>query len=119
MVLNPEAPVGAKRTRPLGVDLALKVERPAFVSDVPWSDQEREANPEHECVNGKEGAIVKKNTRPSNKGRDDAEGCGQSGEDELGTVANTHNISVGPDIEPCKEAENESDEGVDRKLKNS
>lgn len=31
-------------------------------------------------------------------------------------VANKHYISMGLDVEPCEEVENESDEGVDSKL---
>jgi len=113
LVLNPEPPIRAERAGPLGVDLAFEVERPALVGDVTWGDKEGEADPEHERIYGEEGAVVEQYTRPSNKGCDNAKRGSQGGKDELGAITNTHDISMGPDIEPCQQAEYECNEGVD------
>ena len=51
-VLNPEAACCAKVTRPLGIDLAFKVERALFVGEVTRYDEKGEAEPKSKSVDG-------------------------------------------------------------------
>lgn len=58
LVLDAEAAVGAEGAGPLGVDLALEVERATLVCDVAGGDEEGEADPKQEGKDGEEGAVV-------------------------------------------------------------
>lgn len=110
LVLDPQSSLRTEVAGPLGVDLALEVECPALVGDVAGGDEEGKAEPEHECENGEERTVVEQDAGPSDEGCEDTEGGGHGGEDELGAVANTDDVSVGPDVEPCKEAEDKRHE---------
>ena len=112
LVLDSQPPFCAEVAGPLGVDLALEIECSAFVGDVPGSDEEGETYPEHECEYGEERTVVEEDAGPSDDGCEDTEGCSQCGEDELGAVAHAYDVSVGPDVEPCKKAEDESDKRI-------
>ena len=55
----------------------------SFVGDVAWGDNECKSDPEEEGPNGKEAAIVEKDSGPADDAGEEAEGGGEGGEDEL------------------------------------
>lgn len=87
-----------------------------LVGDIAWHDEESEANPQQEAVDGQEHAVVKENAGPSDQGCDYAERGSDGGGDELGDVSNTNNVGVGPDVEPSEQTEDESNKRVSREL---
>ena len=58
LVLDAEAAVCTESARPLRVDFSFEIERAALVGEVAWHDEEDEGDPEKECVNGEEGAVI-------------------------------------------------------------
>ena len=116
LVLDAEPAGDAKVLRPLGVDLAVEVESVLFIGDVAGDDEEGEAEPEEEGVDGEEGAVVEEDACPANEGGDDTEGSGEGGGDELGAVADADDVCVFPDVEPGAEEEDEARDGVGGEL---
>lgn len=116
LILDTEATLCAEVSGPLGVDFSFEVERAAFVGEVAWHDEEDESDPEKECVDGEEGAVVEENAGPPDEGGDDADRGGEGGDDEFGSVACTHDIGVLPDVEPRQEGKDERCESVRRQL---
>lgn len=101
LVLYPQSARCSKCTRPLCVDLALKIERAVSVGHITWSDKEGKGNPGKEGVHGEKAAVVHEDASPAHEGSEDADGSRKGGYDELRAIANTDNICAGPGIEPC------------------
>jgi hypothetical protein len=57
-VLYAQATLITELAGPLGIDLSLEVKRAPAISDVTWNDEQREADPEKEGVDGEERAVV-------------------------------------------------------------
>jgi len=102
----------AELLTPLCVDFTFEVECAAFIGEVARSDEECEGDPAEEGVDGKEGTVVEEDTSPPNKGGDEPDGGGDSGDDEFWAVADADNVCMRPDVEPGEEAEDERDDGV-------
>ena len=86
------------------VQFSFQVECPLLVGHVTRGDQQGEANPKEEAVDGKEGAIVEENAGPTDDGRENTESGRNGGDDQFGMVSNTNDISVVPDVEPDEKA---------------
>ena len=113
LVLDAQTAGDAEGAGPLGVDLALEVERAHFVREIPGDEDEDEGDPGEESVDGEEGAVVHEEADPADEGGEDARGGCERGEGQLGVVARADDVRVCPDVEPCEEAEYEGGEGVE------
>ena len=100
LVLNAQTAAQAEVAGPLGVDLALEVERALLVSDVAGRDEQREADPEEERVPGEESAVVEDDAGPADEGGEDAKRGSGGADDELGSVTDTDDVCMVPDVEP-------------------
>jgi hypothetical protein len=76
-VLNPQPTLVAEGPGPLLVHLSLEIERSSLVGDVSWYDEESEADPKQECVNGEERTIVKQDAGPADDASEYSHGCCQ------------------------------------------
>ena len=111
-VLNAQSTNCTEVSRPLGVELSFQVESALFVGEVPWRDEECEADPEKERVESKERAIVKEDASPAKDGGDCCCCCRCRGENELGTVTRANDVSTFKDVKPGHQTENESSDGI-------
>ena len=66
-VLDTESTFRAEVSGPLEVDLALEVERLLLVRHVSWRDDQCEADPKHQGVDGEEGSVVEHDARVTNE----------------------------------------------------
>lgn len=100
----------------MGVQFSFKVECPLFVGHVAWRDEQCEADPEEEAVDGEEGAIVEEDAGPTDERRENAESGCDGGNDQLGVVSNTDDIGVVPDVEPDEKAGDKTSERIATEL---
>lgn len=111
-ILNAKSARITQIPRPLSVDFSFEVERTPFVCHVARDDEKSKAYPEKECVDSEEGAIVKENTGPTDKGRCDAKhGC-EGGDNKFGPVADSDDVCVSPHIEPSQQTEDSGNKRV-------
>lgn len=61
-------------------------ERGTFVAELARDDQDSEDDPEEECVDGEERAVVEEESGTADEGSDEAKVCGDSGRDEFHTI---------------------------------
>ena len=108
LVLDTQAAVDAKGAGPLSIDLALEIESALLVGDVTRCNEQRKTNPEQEGVPRKEGTVIEQDSGPADercKYGERGRGCA---DDEFGRVADTDDVSVGPNVEPDEEAGDEA-----------
>ena len=107
LILHTHPALQSKFLRPHGVQFPFQIECALFVCDVARCDEEGKAYPEHECVDGEEGAIVEEDSGPAYERSNDAQRGGNCGDDKLGLIGYSYNVSMCPDIEVSKDAEYE------------
>lgn len=64
---------------PLIIDLALQIERALLVRHVPRCRDQSQADPEHECIHGKEGPVVEYDAGVADEGSEGAKDCCDGG----------------------------------------
>lgn len=112
LVLHAQAAVEPEVARPLRVHFSLEVERALLVGDVPRGDEQREADPEEEGVDGEEGAVVEQDAGPADERGEHGERGGDRRDDELGAVPDADDVGVRPDVEVDEEGRDEARQGV-------
>lgn len=117
LILNAQPAVNTEGAGPLGVELALEVERVLLVGDVPGRDEERERDPEEEGEPREEGPVVEQNAGPADERGEDGNRGGSGGDDELDAVADANDVGVRPHVEPDEQAGDEAGQRVRRELK--
>jgi hypothetical protein len=100
----------------LSVDFTLEVKSTLLVGDITGGRNEGKANPKEKGVPSEEAAVVEQNASPANHGSEDSERRGDSGQDELSSIAYTNDVGMVPYVEPSKKAKNEGNESVDGQL---
>jgi hypothetical protein len=116
LILDTKPITDAKIATPLKVDFTIKIEITPLEGHVPWSDEEGEAYPKEERVNGEERAIVEEDPGPADDGRNDAKASSNSGYDEFVTVAYSDDVGMFPDVKPSTKQKDGACEGVSGEL---
>jgi len=101
-ILDSKSAICSEESGPFRVDFAFEIERPAFIGDVAWGDEEAETYPEEKGVDGKEGAVVEEYTCPSEDRCEYTKAGCDGGENELLRITHAYDVGMRPDIKPGK-----------------
>lgn len=100
LILHPKTTLETQLTRPLCVDLAFQIEGSLLVCDIAGCDKEGKSDPQKECVPCEESTVVQQDSGPAYERRQNTEGCSGRCHDEFGSVPDSNDVGVCPDVEP-------------------